>query len=136
MHLALTMATMATGGCLPATVEELQDLIENPRAEGEKSGSWELSFWGIKMWRVQQMDTRLCVLKSIPTAASLVHMALRRIRRHGGGNEEWAHLHATDTDSLHLIRHHLFPVRHLRNLVTTEESRVPKPRKFHLGMCN
>jgi len=93
----------------------------------EKRTSEELSFLGIKKWRVLRKVTRQWFMKITQTAAFLARTVQYRIRRHAWGPKELVYLY--------LNGHHLGLERHPRHLVRMTELKILKPMVCHPDMC-
>jgi hypothetical protein len=76
--------------------------------------SGEFRSMGIKWWRLRWKDTRLWFVRFIRTAALPATVAQRGILSHSGGAKEPVHLHQSDTDSWHPMRHDLHPEHYLQ----------------------
>jgi len=88
--------------------------------------SRELSCLGIKKWRLQWKDTRLCLVKTTWPDAFLAQMEPQKIRSHASDAQEQVHLRPTDTDGRLQRRRHIYLEHDPPHLVPLLELNISK----------
>jgi len=122
MRLALNMAILAKEGCSRAAIEDMQFLIQTPRAEVREEKKRVVEFPGHKNVN-NAIERHPAMLRRNHTAGFIpCHKGTARIRRHDGDAKEQVHLHPTDTDR----GRHLYPKLHSPQLVTVPRLNMPK----------
>jgi len=104
-----------------------------PKSEKRRSG--ELSFLGMKMWRLRWKDTRLCFGNIRQTTAFLAEIAQHRIPRHTGDAMARVHLPWSNSDSWNQNQRHSPPKPQFIQPVTMSQLICPQSKVCHPDFC-